>query len=511
MSTIKKLAGQTATYGLSSILGRLLNYLLVPLYTRVFHAGEYGVVTEVYAYVSFLNIVFTYGLETAYFRYFQSEKGNPKVYSTTLISILASSFLLALFIILFSSDIANWMNASEHSTAMKPNYLLCFAGVLAFDAIAAIPFARLRQENKARRFVSLKLLWILINVGLNLFFLVICPKLMNGSYHDLISKIYDPSIGVGYVFISNLVASAVVLLLLSPELFKIRYQFDKTLWKSMIIYSLPLMVAGFAGMINETFDRILLPRLVADKSTALIQNGIYGACYKLSILMTLFTQTFRYAAEPFFFSHASNENAKETYAKVMHYFVLSCSFIFLCVMMYIDVVKYFIGEEYRVGIKIVPILLLANLCIGVYYNLSIWYRLTGQTRWGAWIAVIGAILTLALNFWLIPIMGYMGAAWTTLICYASMMLISYVGGRKYYHVHYNIKSFVLYVSSAVLLYLLSDFIRQHFQYTEKWMLVINSFFVLVFLFIAFLYERGKNSYLRMLLFKGRETKGEKRN
>lgn len=498
MSILKKLAGQTATYGLSSILGRFLNYLLVPIYTRVFHAGEYGVVTEMYAYVAFLNVVFTYGLETAYFRFFQSEKGNPKVYSTSLISIISSSVMMAVVIILFSSPIADWINNGDHAIATQPNYISWFALIIAADAITAIPFAKLRQENKAKRFVFIRLFNIVVNVGVNLFFLVLCPRLMHGSMHDVISKIYDPSIGIGYVFISTLVSSIITLLMLSPELFSIHYQFDKTLWKTMMIYALPLMVAGFAGMVNETFDRILLPRLVADKTTALVQNGIYGACYKVSILMTLFTQTFRYAAEPFFFSHAENENAKEIYAKVMHYFVLTCSFIFLCIMMYIDVVKYLIGPEYRSGMKIVPILLMANLCIGVYYNLSIWYRLTGQTRWGAWIAVAGAIITLAFNFWLIPIIGYMGAAWTTLICYASMMVISYVGGQKYYRIDYNIKSFVLYVFSALLLYFISDNIRHYFQFTERLMLMINTMLLLVFVVIAFINERSKNSYLRLL-------------
>ncbi|MCX6290317.1 MAG: polysaccharide biosynthesis C-terminal domain-containing protein [Bacteroidetes bacterium] len=509
MSVIKKLAGQTATYGLSSILGRLLNYLLVPLYTRVFHAGEYGVVTEMYAYVSFFNIVFTYGLETAYFRFFQSEKENPKVYSTTLISILTSSVLFAFFIIFFSPAIAGKLNATEHSNAMLPEYISWFAAILAFDAVSTIPFAKLRQANKAKRFVFLKLLWIVINIGLNLFFLVLCPKLMNSSYHDVIRNIYNPSMGVGYVFISNLVASAVTLLFLSPELFSVKLEFDRALWKSMIVYSLPIMVAGFAGMINETFDRIMLPRLVSDPSTALEQNGIYGACYKLSILMTLFVQTFRYAAEPFFFSHASKENAKEIYSKVMHYFVLTCSFIFLTIMMYMDLVKKIVGEEYRSGIKIVPILLMANLCLGVYYNLSIWYKLTGRTRWAAWISVAGAVVTLLLNYWLIPVLGYMGAAWTTLICYASMMVISYVAGQKYYHVDYNLRSFALFVITALLLYAAGEITRQHYRITEHWMYVINSLLLVVFLVVAYLYERGKNSYLRMPVFNGRKP-GDKK-
>ncbi len=496
LSVIKKLAGQTAVYGLSSILGRLLNYLLVPLYTRVFHAGEYGVVTEMYAYVSFLSIVFTYGMETAYFRFFQSEKENPKVYSTTIISIFVSSFLLALSIILFSPGIAGGMNSSEHSHAMLPQYISWFAAILACDAITSIPFAKLRQENKAKRFAFLKLLNILINIGLNLFFLVACPRLMNSSSHAFISSIYDPSIGIGYVFISNLVASVITVIMLIPEIFSIRFEFDPKLWRTMVIYALPLMVAGFAGMINETFDRILLPRLSADKSTALAQTGIYGACYKLSILMTLFIQTFRYAAEPFFFSYAGSENAKEIYARVMHYFVLACSVIFLGIMMYIDVVKYFIGPEFRSGLSVVPVLLLANLCLGVYYNLSIWYKLTGHTKWGAWIAIFGAVITLALNFLLIPKIGYMGAAWATFICYAFMMIVSYISGQKYYHVNYNLRSFALYVFSSVILYLFSEYTRNHFELSEKWMLVINSIIFGLFLLMVFILEKSKNSYLR---------------
>ena len=511
MSAIKKLVGQTATYGFSSIVGRLLNFLLVPLYTRIFETGEYGVVTELYAYVSFLNIVFTYGLETAYFRFFQTENGSQKVYSTSVISIVASSLSLVFVILLFSNPIAGWINQGHHDVSTLSTYISWFAFIIAADAISAIPFAKLRQENRARRFVIIRLISIGVNIGMNVFFLVLCPKLINGSFHGFINLFYDPSIGIGYVFISTLVSSIITLLLLSPELFSIRFQFDKTLWRRMMLYAFPLMIAGFAGMINETFDRILLPRLIADKSIALAETGIYGACYKISILMTLFIQTFRYAAEPFFFSQSAYPNAKETYAKVMHYFVLACSFIFLCIMMYIDVVKYFIGEEYRVGLKIVPVLLMANLCIGVYYNLSIWYRLTGQTRWGAWIAIAGAIITLSFNFWLIPVLGYMGAAWATLICYFSMMAISYAGGQKYYHVQYNIKSFVLYVFSALLLYLISDYVRQSFQCTEKGMLMINTVLLMVFLLIAFVYERGKNSYLRILYRKVPVKKEEDKN
>lgn len=482
---------------MSSIVGRMLNYLLVPLYTRVFLTGEYGIVTELYAYVSFFNIIFTYGLETAFFRYAEKEKGNPKVYSTSLISIIVSSVSLALVIILFSSPIAAWMNHSDGSDKMLPQYISCFAMVLAFDAISAIPFARLRQEAKAFRFAFIKLMWILVNVGLNIFFLLVCPAIKDGMLYGLISRVYDPTIGIGYVFISNLISSGIVLLLLAPELFKTAYSFDKKLWRSMIIYSLPLMVAGFAGMINETFDRIMLPRLIADKSTAMSQLGIYGACYKLSILMSLFVQTFRYAAEPFFFSQASSDKAQETYRRVMHYFVLMCAFIFLAIMMYMDIVKTFIGKEFRDGLAVVPILLMANLCLGVFYNLSIWYKITHKTKWGAWLSIIGAIITLILNFTLIPVMGYMGAAWATLICYAAMMAISYFVGQKYYHVNYDIRSFFHFVSSALVLYFFSEWIRSRYLVNANTMILINTGILILFLASAYIYERRKNSYIRI--------------
>ena len=369
--------------------------------------------------------------------------------------------------------------------------------MLALDAISAIPFAKLRQENKAWRFAGIKLAWIVVNVGLNIFFLVICPLLKDGKMHDLISSIYDPSIGIGYVFISNLVASAIVLLLLSPEILRINFSFDKVLWKNMLIYSLPLMVAGFAGMINETFDRIMLPMLIADKTTALSQLGIYGACYKLSILMSLFVQTFRYAAEPFFFSQASSDKAQQTYSRVMHYFVLMCAFIFLVIMMYIDVVKIFIGKEYREGLAVVPILLMADLCLGVFYNLSIWYKITHQTKWGAWLSIIGAIITLLLNFSLIPVMGYMGAAWATLICYAAIMAISYFIGQKYYRVDYNIGSFFYFISTALIIYFISEAIRSNFSISKNPMMIINTGFILLYMALAYLYERRKNSYIRI--------------
>ena len=351
---IRTLAGQTAIYGLSSIVGRLLNYFLVPLYTRVFLPAEYGVVTEFYAYVSFLIIVFTYGMETTFFRFNESELDKEKVFSTALISLLFSSALLALICFFGSSALASMLRYPGHA-----EYVVWFGLILACDAVTSIPFARLRAQGKPGRFAFLKFVNILLNVALNLFFLLACPfffKQEQGWLHDFVLQFYNPSFGIGYIFISNLLASVLTLLLLLPSFKGIGAGFDKVLWRRMMLYSLPLLVAGLAGMINETMDRILLKYLLPP-DTALEQVGIYGACYKLSILMTLFIQMFRYAAEPFFFQQAKEDNARQVYADVMTYFVLACSFIFLGIMLYIDVVKFFIGPNYYPGLKVVPSLL----------------------------------------------------------------------------------------------------------------------------------------------------------
>ncbi|MBK7572623.1 MAG: polysaccharide biosynthesis protein [Bacteroidetes bacterium] len=499
MSIYKKLVGQTAIYGLSSILGRLLNYLLVPIYTRVFEAGEYGVVTQLYSYIALMTVIFTYGLDISFFRYFQSEKGNPKVYSTSLMSIIFSSLFFGGLIILFAPQLSGIIGTADDIA--KPGqsrslYISMFAAVLAFDAITAIPFAMLRQQNKAKRFVFIRLVGIVSNVGLNLFFLVICPWILKSNPTSWIASIYYPDFGVGYVFVINAISSFVCLILLLPEILRVDWSFDKQLWKEMMIYSFPLMIAGLAGMINETFDRVLIPILIADKSTAMAQLGIYGACYKLSILMTLFIQTFRYAAEPFFFSHSTKENPQKTYADVMNYFVIVCGFIFLGIMLFMDVIEVFIGEKFRSGLPVVPILLMANLCLGVFYNLSIWYKLTNKTRWGAILSLIGAIVTLTLNFALIPVLGYMGAAWTTLICYAVMMIISYFLGQKHYPVPYKVGSFFYFIGISIALWIAGDFLRGAIHPGKVFSVIINLVILLIFIVLAYIQVRNKNSYLR---------------
>ena len=486
MNPLKKLAGQTAIYGLPTIIGRLLSYLLVPLYTRVFSTSEYGVVTELYAYVAFLMVILTYGMETAFFRFSQKEQDKKGVYSTSIISLIVSSILFVSLSWMFSKSISSALGYAGHR-----EYIVWFALILGLDALTAVPFARLRELNKAKRFALLKSINIAAQIGLNIFFIIVCPYILkhwdNTLAGSFVKLFYRKEIGVGYIFISNLLASIITLIMLVPEIIKIKLEFDKLLWKQMMIYALPIMVWGMAGIVNETFDRILLKHLIKT-GDAMSQLGIYGACYKVSILMTLFIQTFRFAAEPFFFSNALNTDAKQIYADVMKYFIIVCAFIFLAVMMYIDVIILFVGKDFRIGAPVIPILLLANLCLGVFYNLSIWYKLTDQTMYGAYISTFGAIVTLVLNFILVPIMGYMGAAWATLICYFLIMLVSYILGQKHYPINYDLKRILIYLGIALGLYFISELLKIE---TKSVKLLINTVFVIIYIVSVFTFEKRK--------------------
>lgn len=449
MTTLKKLASQTAVYGLSQIVGRFVNYLLVPLYTTLFSPGEYGVVTLLYAYVTFFNVLLTYGMETAFFRFANKSHDPKEVYSTSMGSVLSTSVLFIFICSFFSDKLAGLIKLGDH-----PEYIIWFVWIMALDALAAIPFALLRHQNKALKFALVKNINIFSNILLNLYFLMLCPYLV--SRHGISLPLYDPGIGIGYIFISNLVASVITIPMLAKELLGLKFsQFNTALWKDMLIYALPMMVVGFAGMINEALDRTLITWFYPDPETGRAMNGIYGANYKLSILMSLFIQAFRYAAEPFFFAHAKSSNQKTIYAEVMNYFVLVCLFLFLLVMLFIDVFQHFIGPSYREGLKIVPILLLANMFLGMYYNLSIWYKLSDQTNKGALISLIGAAITIALNLWWIPLFGYMGSAWAHFGCYLSMMVICYFMGKKYYPIPYHTGKVIAYMVFALGLYLIS--------------------------------------------------------
>ena len=465
MNPFKRLAGQTAVYGLSSILGRILGYLLVPLYTRVFLPGDYGTVNVFYAYASFLMVVLTYGMETAFFRFNEAEENKEKVFSAGMISLLVSSLVFLFVMSVFAGPVARWIDYPDHR-----EYIIWFAWMLSLDALSAIPFARLRAQNKAKRFATLKFIGIFINIGLNLFFLLLCPylekHLKEGPAQTLLHLVFRSDWRIEYIFLSNLIASAATLVLLLPEYTGLRWQVDRKLWKRMIIYAFPLLFAGMAGMINETFDRLLL-RYLLPPGISSYQVGIYSACYKISILMTIFIQAYKYAAEPFFFAQAKEKDAKLVYAKIMDYFIITVSLIFLATMLYLDdfVMRVLVGRKYWEGKGVIPILMMANLFLGVYYNLSIWYKLTSKTYWGAWLSVTGAVITLALNFWWIPlspdhlIYGYFGSAWATFICYAAMMILSYLIGQKYFPVPYHLMKFFGYLGLSVLLYIISVWIR----------------------------------------------------
>lgn len=449
MNPLRQLISQTAIYGLSSIIGRFLNYLLVPLYTYTFSAGEYGVVSEFYAYAGFFAVLLVFGLETGYFRFRQKpEYDADAVYHSALSVLTVANLVFVAAVWWWNQPLADWLRYPDH-----PEYPLWFTCILALDAITALPFARLRAENRAWRFAGIKMAEIFATIALNLFFLLACPKLAELWPGSPLTNLYDPNLGVGYIFIANLAASVFKGLLLLPQFRGVPLGFDRRILGPIGRYSLPMVVIGFAGMINEMLDRAILKILLPyDLATNLKLLGIYGACYKLSILMSLFVQAFRYAGEPFFFSYAGRSDAKRTYALVMQYFVIAGVFIFLLVTLYIDLFKYFIGEEFRSGLSVVPILLMANLMLGIYVNLSVWYKLSDRTGLGAWVSLAGAALTIALNIWWIPLWGYVGSAWATLACYFFMVCLSWLLGRRYYPVAYPLGKMSAYLVLGLALY-----------------------------------------------------------
>jgi len=494
LKALQKLAGQTAIYGLPSIIGRLLNYLLVPLHTGKFTTSEYGEIIEMYSYVAFLVVLLTYGMETAYFRFESKKDSNHQtIFSTVLISLFSSTVLFISFATFFANDIATLLKYSDNS-----EYVIWFAYIVGLDALSSIPMARLRIENKAIRFASVNMANILVNIGLNVFWIGYCMPAHNaGESNFILNTFYSPEIGIGYVFIANLFATVVKFLLLTPSLLKVNFTFSKSILKDMFIYGGPLLIASIAIIINETSDKILLKWLLLDDLglyNAKAQVGIYGGVYKLSIIISLFIQAFRYAAEPFFFSQEKEKDSKDTYALIMKYFVIICSVIFLTVMLYLDQLKRFVNnEEYWEGLHIVPILLFANIFLGIFYNLSVWYKLNGKTKYGAFIAVIGAIITLVLNVILIPKIGYTGSAWATLACYGTMAVISYVLGQKHYKINYSLKSIFFYLGVSFVFYLASTLLNLPEESLLKF--GVNSMILLTFLSMIFVLEKPKKALI----------------
>lgn len=494
MSIAKKLVGQTAAYGLSSIVGRALNYLLVPIYTDIFLPEEYGVVSYLYAFVGFFNILYTYGMETAFFR-FANQPGadRDKLYNEVLSLILCSSILFTGIIILASGAIVDY----KDYPAEFQRYINWLALILAIDAIVAIPFARLRLQNKAVKFASIKLITILLTVGANLLFLVVFHNIYQGNYlqelQPLVNPLYDPDFGIGYIFLINLVANALLIPMLWKEFSSFRFELNTELLRPMFIYAYPLLFMGLAGMVNEVIDRILLEEWLPagfypDKSN-MAAVGIYSACYKLSIFMTLAIQAFRYAAEPFFFSQAEEKDSPQSFALIMKWFVIVCAFIFLFISANLeDFALLLRSSEYREGIMVVPVLLLANLFLGVYYNLSVWFKLTDKTKYGTYISFGGAAITIIFNLLLIPVLGYMGSAIATFICYFSMALASYLLGNRHYPIPYPTKTIVAYILLATgLVWVALEVDIENFWLRHAYHLAVCA----VFLVIVWLRERPR--------------------
>lgn len=434
---LKSLVKQTAVYGLSSIVGRLLNYLLVPLYTHlIFDTHEYGVVILMYSYVAFLLVLLTYGMETAFFRFYQNRpESKNQVLGTALYPLFFTSSLFVIAAITFRVPVSEALGFSGNA-----NFITLMALIVGLDVMTAIPFALLRAENKALKFATLKFINIGVNIGLNLFFFLLCPWLLQHgpeSLRSLIDVIYNPDIGVGYVFIANLVASSITFLLMLPAVLARKSSFSVLLIKSMLIYALPLMVAGLAGIANDSMGKIMLSQMLP-AADAMSQLGIYGASYKIAILVTLFIQAYRLAADPFFFSNASNPDAPELYGRVMKYFIVVCAFIFIFVTQFIDIIQHFVGAAYRDGLGVVPVLLLANILLGVYFNLSVWYKVAGKTHYGIYISLAGVLAAFALNLILIPQIGYYGAAWATAAGYGVMALLAYLTGTKNFPIPYDL-------------------------------------------------------------------------
>lgn len=475
MSVIKKFLGQTAVYGLSTVFSRLFNFILTPLFTKVYVPSVYGIFTTLYSYASLINAILAFGMESTYFRYLNKhEDKKQEVYNNSFICI---SFIALLFLItgsVFANGIASWINNGAKTQVLDYQlYIRFFVWLLFLDAICVIPFAKLRADDKAFKFSLIKFLNIGSFVGFNLFFIYIVPLLIrgHGPVGEWFGSWYRPG-WVGYVFISNLIASVITFLMLLPEFLQIKFRFDKALFYKMLSYSWPILVANLSFIVNENLDKIVLSRLLPDK-IADVQVGIYGAVCKIAVFLSIFITAFRLGAEPFFFSHAKQANARNTYAIILHYFVIALSLLFLGLVANIELLKHFItNRAYWVGLPAVPYLLFGYVCLGIYMNLSIWYRLSDQTKYGLYISMVGAIITIVFNVVLIPKYSYMGSAWVSMLAYSVMMVISYVLGQKYYPIPYKLNRILAYLLISVVLVVLSFWVFHRNIYVGNGLLLL---------------------------------------
>ena len=465
MAGLKSLAKETAIYGASSIVGRFLNYLLVPVYTIALPAssGGYGVVTNIYAWVALILVLLTCGMETGFFRFANKGQDDPmRVYSTTLLSVSIGSLVFVALGLLFLEPIAGWLEYGEH-----PWYIGMMMIVVAMDAIQSIPFAYLRYKKRPIKFAALKLLFIFLNIALNLFYYVI----LEGN-------------DVGYAFLFNLVCTSVVMVCMIPELRGFTYVLDKELLKRMLRYSLPLVILGVAGILNQVADKIIFPFVYPDEAEATIQLGIYGAASKIAMIMAMFTQAFRFAYEPFVFGKSKEKDSREMYAQAMKFFIIFTLLAFLAVMFYLDILRHVIGRDYWDGLRVVPIVMAAEIFMGIYFNLSFWYKLIDETRWGAYFSLTGCIILILMNIFLVPQYGYIACAWAGFTGYGVAMLLSYFVGQKKYPIQYDLKAIGMYVLLAAVLYVAAEYVS-----IDNIYLRMAYRTVLLLLFIAYVVKR----------------------
>lgn len=465
MAGLKSLAKETAIYGVSSIVGRFLNYLLVPVYTIALPAssGGYGVVTNIYAWVALILVLLTCGMETGFFRFANKGQDDPmRVYSTTLLSVSIGSLVFVALGLLFLEPIAGCLEYGEH-----PWYIGMMMIVVAMDAIQSIPFAYLRYKKRPIKFAALKLLFIFLNIALNLFYYVI----LEGN-------------DVGYAFLFNLVCTSVVMVCMIPELRGFTYVLDKELLKRMLRYSLPLVILGVAGILNQVADKIIFPFVYPDEAEATIQLGIYGAASKIAMIMAMFTQAFRFAYEPFVFGKSKEKDSREMYAQAMKFFIIFTLLAFLAVMFYLDILRHVIGRDYWDGLRVVPIVMAAEIFMGIYFNLSFWYKLIDETRWGAYFSLTGCIILILMNIFLVPKYGYIACAWAGFTGYGVAMLLSYFVGQKKYPIQYDLKAIGMYVLLAAVLYVAAEYVS-----IDNIYLRMAYRTVLLLLFIAYVVKR----------------------
>ena len=465
MAGLKSLAKETAIYGVSSIVGRFLNYLLVPVYTIALPAssGGYGVVTNIYAWVALMLVLLTCGMETGFFRFANKGQDDPmRVYSTTLLSVSIGSVIFVVLGLLFLEPIAGWLEYGEH-----PWYIGMMMIVVAMDAIQSIPFAYLRYKKRPIKFAALKLLFIFLNIALNLFYYVV----LKGN-------------DVGYAFLFNLICTSVVMLCMIPELRGFTYILDRELLKRMLRYSLPLVILGVAGILNQVADKIIFPFVYPDEAEATVQLGIYGAASKIAMIMAMFTQAFRFAYEPFVFGKSKEKDSREMYAQAMKFFIIFTLLAFLAVMFYLDILRHIIGRDYWDGLRVVPIVMAAEIFMGIYFNLSFWYKLIDETRWGAYFSLTGCTILILMNVFLIPKYGYIACAWAGFTGYGVAMLLSYFVGQKKYPIQYDLKAIGMYVLLAAVLYLAAEYVPIDNIYLR---MVYRT--VLLILFIAYVVKR----------------------